>query len=120
MTTEFVTREAILTPLKRRFHEVDIPGWGTFRVRSLNELERSRFEASIRDKQGRVVNSKLVDLKCRLIVLCVVDEHGDPLLTDADTAALRQQDSKYTNLLVEEIQKHCGISDADLEELEKN
>lgn len=118
--SEFVTRDAILAPLKRRFQEVEVAGWGKFRLRSLNELERSKFEASIRDKQGRVVNNKLVDLKCRLIVLCVVDENGDPLLTDADINALRQQDSKYTNTLVEAIQKHCGISDADMEELEKN
>ena len=118
--TELVTREAILSAPKRRFTEITIADWGTFRIRSLTELERSRFESSIRDKQGRINNNKLLDLKCRLIVLCVVDGDGNPLLTEADIAALREQDSLRTNTLVEAIQKHCGFSDTDIEDLEKN
>jgi len=118
--SNYATRDQILSAPKRRFAEVDIPDWGKFRVRSLTELERSKFEASIRDKQGKVSNAKLLDLKCRLIVLCVVDENGDTLLTNADIDALREQDSCRTNQLVDAIQKHCGFSDNDLEELEKN
>ena len=119
-TNGFATRDTILAPLKRRFTEIAIPNWGKFRLRSLTELERSRFEASIRDKKGQVSNAKLIDLKCRLIVLCVVDGNGDPLLGNSDIDQLRQQDSKATNALVEAIQSHCGISDSDLEDLEKN
>jgi hypothetical protein len=116
----FATRDAILARKPRRVKTVDVPGWGKFRIRSLTELERSRFEATIRDKNGQVSSSKMIDLKCRLIVLCVVDENGDPLLQNSDIEELRQQDSKLTNALVEEIQSHCGYSDADLEDLEKN
>lgn len=116
----FITRDAILAPAKRRFAEVAIRSWGKFRIRSLTELERSRFEASIRDKRGQVIADKMVDLKCRLIVLAVVDNEGNQLLTNSDIEQLRQQDSKLTNELVDFIQKHCGISDVDLEDLEKN
>lgn len=115
-----VTRDQILQPLKRRFTEVTVPEWGTFRIRSLTELERSKFEASIRDKKGQVSNAKLVDLKCRLIVLCVVDGEGNPLLAHSDIDVLRNQDAKATNALVDAIQAHCGITDNDMEELEKN
>lgn len=118
--SEFCTREQMLSAPKRRFTEVDIADWGKFRIRSLTELERSKFEASIRDKQGRVSNNKLLDLKCRLIVLCVVDANGDTILTNADIDALREQDSYRTNALVDAIQKHCGFSDSDIEDLEKN
>lgn len=118
--SEFASRESILAAPKRRFTTVDIPEWGCFRIRSLTELERSRFEASIRDKKGQVSNSKLLDLKCRLIVLCVVDADGNTILTDADIPALREQDSRRTNTLVDAIQEHCGFSDSDVEELEKN
>jgi hypothetical protein len=104
----------------RRVKTVDVPGWGKFRIRSLTELERSRFEASIRDKTGQVSSTKLIDLKCRLIVLCVVDENGDTLLQNSDIEELRQQDSKLTEALFEEIQAHCGYGDAKLEDLEKN
>lgn len=119
-TNGFATRDTILQPLKRRFTDVTIPEWGKFRIRSLTELERSRFEASIRDKKGQVNNTKLIDLKCRLIVLCVVDDAGDPLLTNSDIDVLRNQDSQATNLLVDAIQGHCGITETDLGELEKN
>ena len=118
--SELATREMLLAAPKRRFTEVTIPDWGTFRLRSLTELERSRFEASIRDKTGKVSNNKLIDLKCRMIVLCVVDANGDPILGNGDIDQLRNQDSRNTNLLVEAIQRHCGISDTDLEDLEKN
>lgn len=116
----FVTRDALLRPLVRRFKVVEIPDWGKFRIRSLTELERSKFEASIRDKKGQVSNSKLVDLKCRMIVLCIVDADGNQLLTNADIDVLRNQDSKATNALVDAIQSHCGITEGDMEDLEKN
>lgn len=118
--SELATREHLLAAPKRRFAEVEIPGWGTVRIRSLSELERSRFEASIRDKRGQVSASKLIDLKCRLIVLCVVDTDGNPILSNNDIEQLRQQDSRLTNLLTEKIQEHCGITDNDIEEMEKN
>lgn len=116
----FASRDQILQPLKRRFAVVDVPEWGRFRIRSLTELERSRFEASIRDKKGQVSANKLIDLKCRLIVLCVVDGEGNPLLTNSDIDVLRNQDAKATNALVDAIQTHCGITEADMEDLEKN
>lgn len=119
-TNGFSKREEMLLRKPRRIKPVDVPGWGRFRIRSLTELERSRFEATIRDKTGQVSSNKMIDLKCRLIVLCVVDENGDQMLNNADIEELRQQDSMLTNALVEEIQAHCGYSDADLGDLEKN
>jgi hypothetical protein len=116
----FATRDSILRPLVRRFKVVEVADWGKFRIRSLTELERSRFEASCRDKRGNLSVNKMVDLKCRMIVMCVVDADGNQLLANGDIDQLRQQDSKATNALVEAIQSHCGFSDEDLEDLEKN
>lgn len=89
-------------------------------MRSLSELERSRFEASCRDKKGQVAPTKLLDMKCRMIVLAAVDGEGNQIFTNSDVDQLRQQDSKFTNALVDEIQKHWGVTDDDLEDLEKN
>lgn len=116
----YINRDAILQRKPRRYRDVEVDGWGKFRIRSITEAERSRFEASIRDKNGQVSSSKMVDLKSRLIVLCVVDANGDPLLQNSDIAVLREQDSRFTNELVEAIQAHCGYSTTDLEDLEKN
>ncbi len=116
----FATRDAFLGPAKRRFTDVEIETLGKVRIRSLTELERSKFEASMRAKNGEVSNVKLVDMKARLIVLCVVDGEGNPLLTHRDIDQLLQQDSKVTNELVDAIQAHCGFTKTDIEELEKN
>lgn len=114
------TRDILTNPVKRRFAVVDTPGWGGVRIRSLTELERSQFESVPLGKDGALDPRKLVDQKCRLIVLCVVDENGDQILTNKDIEALRQQDSLTTNALVDGIKKHCGFTEADFQELIKN
>ena len=115
----FVTRDAFLQPKQRRFHVVDVPGMGKIRIRSINELERSRYEATALDKKGNISSSKLVDMKCRLIVLAVVDGDGNQLFSNSDIGELQKLDSKITNTIVEAIRSHCGISDEDFDELEK-
>ncbi len=116
----YATRDAFLGPAKRRFTEAEVEGLGKVRIRSLTELERSKFEASMRAKNGEVSNLKLVDMKARLIVLCVVDGDGNPLLTHRDIDQILQQDSEVTNEVVDQIQEHCGFTKSDIEELEKN
>lgn len=116
----FVTREAALKPLTRRFKVVEIPDWGKFRLRSLSELERSRFDSSFLNKQGQVNTNKLVDVKCRMIIAACVDGDGNQLFRDSDIHELRNQDSKHTNALTDEIKLHWGMTDEDVEDLEKN
>lgn len=118
--SDLIGRDALLGPPKRRFAKIDVPDLGAVRIRSLTELERSRIEASMRDKKGGLSGSKLLDLKCRMIVECVVDESGNPIFTSRDIPQLNQQDSKVTNAIVDAIQAHCGWSDDDIEDLEKN
>lgn len=118
--SDLATREMLLAAPKRRFTEVTIPEWGTFRLRSLTELERSRLEAALLDKSGKLSPAKMIDHKCRAIVAAVVDADGNQLLTNTDIASLQQQDSWKTNALMEEINRHWGVSQADIEVLEKN
>lgn len=120
MMSELFDPNALRGPAKRRFATVSIEGLGNVRIRSLTELERSRLEASMRDKRGNLNTTKQVEIKCRVIVAAVVDEEGNQVFTNSDIAQLGQQDSKITNELVEAIQAHCGWSDDDLEDLEKN
>ena len=118
--TSLIDKDALLGAAKRRFAVMPIDGLGNVRIRSLTELERSRLEASVRDKKGNLSSAKMLDLKCRLIVLCVVDEQGNQLFTNSDIERLGQQDSRITNALAEAIQTHCGWSERDLEAIEKN
>lgn len=118
--SELFDPSALLGQVVRRFATVQIEGLGSVRLRSLTELERSRIEASIRDKKGQVSSAKMLDLKCRLIVETVVDAQGNQVFKNSDIEKIRQQDSKVTNALSDAINAHVGITDEDLEDIEKN
>ncbi len=120
MSEGLFSKDALLGPAKRRFATVEIADLGKVRIRSLTEGERSRIETSMMGKAGEVNANKLVDLKCRMIVECVVDDDGNQVFSKTDIDRLRQQDCKVTNDISDAIQSHCGFSKTDLENLEKN
>lgn len=119
-TNGYVTADAFRQPQARKFRDVEVDGFGKVRIRTLTEAERARMEAPNYTKKGTVNLDKLGDARCRLIVAAVVDGDGNPLLGNQDVQYLRQQDSRVINDLAEAISVHCGISQADMEELEKN
>ncbi len=111
--------KSLLGPVKRRF-EIVPTDVGNVRIQSFTELQRSRIEASTKDKNGNSNANKALDLKCRLVVEAVVDADDRQVYTNSDIERLRQQDSRVINQLADAILKHCGFSDTDVEELEKN
>ena len=114
-----MTRDQLLQPAKRRFREVEVNG-GTVRIRSITEKERSEWELGGLDRKGKVARNGLLSIKCRLIVLCVVDEDGNPVFRESDVPKLMEQDSVVTDTIATACQEHCGITDSDIEGLEKN
>ena len=116
--SDYADKASILAMNKRRFADVEIPGLGTLRIRSLTERERSEYEAGFLDSDGRATN--LVDGKVRLIMLCVCNASGQRLFSDADKPALEAMDSIITNRLVDECRTHCGFTDEDMDVLVKN
>ena len=111
---------ALLGAAKRRFATVEIQDLGKVRVRSLTELERGRIEAGMLDKKGHLSGSRMIDFKSRMIVECVVDHDGNQVFATKDVERIKQQDSKTTNALFDAIQAHVGMSDEDVESIEKN
>jgi hypothetical protein len=112
----YVTREQMITPTPRQYKDIYIEGLGKVEIQTITELERSRMEAPNYPKKGTVNVDKLGDARCRLVVVGL----SKPQLTMADVQYLRQKDSRIINELADEIGRHCGISQADMEELEKN
>lgn len=117
----FATRERLMQPHKRRYGETSVPDYGRFCGRSLTERERSAWEWAVRAADGHIVARKMLDQKCRLITIVYVDPNTKELLfNENDIPQIREWDSLLTNALVDFALKHCGISPATIEELEKN
>lgn len=114
------TRDSVLAASRRRFTEVVVPGGSRVRIRSITEGERSDWESAMLDPRGRPKRAAMRRWKVGLIVLCVVDADGNPLFSAGDIDGLMQVDSAITNRLFDACQEHCGVSDDDVEALEKN
>lgn len=119
MSEGLAPRDVLLGRFVRRFKDFDTR-LGKFRIRSINEAERSRFEASLKDKSGNLSTSKTLDIKCRAIVLGVDDGNGNQQYANSDIDAIRQQDSRDINELATAIFEFWGVTESDVEELEKN
>lgn len=116
----YTSRDAFLGARKRRYRDIILPDGSKLRIQSITERERSEWESHVKVKRGQITRESLVMLRARLICLCVVDEDGNPLFRPDDASQMLSVDSAITNRLFEACQEHCGISDADVEGLEKN
>jgi hypothetical protein len=86
--TNLISRTDLLARCKRRFNTVSIDGM-EFRLQSLSEAEKSRFEkAVINKKTGEVYMSA----RRRLLITMLVDDDGQPLLSGSDMDLLGEMD----------------------------
>tara|TARA_B100000530_G_scaffold206897_1_gene132228 strand:- start:2550 stop:2939 length:390 start_codon:yes stop_codon:yes gene_type:complete len=114
-TIEIAGRDALLGMTKRRYAEIKC-GDVTFRLQSLTEAEKSRFEKSILTAKGKIKD----DARRRLLVATLVDSDGERLLTDADLRQLSELDGKVSQKLAAAAMEHTGFTDSDMDDLEKN
>lgn len=120
MNNGYASREQLLQPARRRFKDVELPISGLkVRIRSLMESEKEFFEAKLFSR-GKVQTDKAVSSYRRLIVLCVVDGVGDPLLTESDLEILQSWDGADVAHLGRECESYCGFVDGEVEKIEKN
>lgn len=107
---------------KRRYRELTLPTSKMHvRIRSLTEREVSKYQSATYASRGTgLKRSKLEDASRRLIVLCLVDQEGNPILTEADLAGLAEWDAADTGHIYEEAAAHCGLNQNDIEELVGN
>ena len=120
IVTELVGREAFMKPAERRYRNVNIDEFGTVRIQSLNEKEWAEFEMSAVASKGGIIRKRVEDARRRLIALCVVDESGNRLLSNADVPSLENLDGSVAAHLFDVCQKHCGFEDNEIEDLVKN
>lgn len=105
-------REAILGAVDLPTVDVEVPEWGgTVRVRMLTGTERDAFEAGTVIRQGKKVEANLVNIRARLVALCVVDENGLRLFTEADAEKLGQKSGAALGRVFEAAQKINGLTE---------
>lgn len=115
------TRTDFLKPATRRYKNVTLPVSGNLcRIRSLMEGEKEAYEAATLSASGGVRKDRLENARRRLIVLCLVDDNGDPLLTAGDLDTLKTLDGADMATLQNEIMEHVGFKPGDIEGLVKN
>tara|TARA_Y100000814_G_scaffold146405_1_gene106338 strand:+ start:359 stop:751 length:393 start_codon:yes stop_codon:yes gene_type:complete len=113
-TTTAGTRELLLGFTKRRYREECIAGIN-WRLKSLTEGEKARFEQSCLNKKGMVRD----DARRRLLILMLVDDDGDQLLLDTDVRLLAELDAAVTQRLFEVAMEHAGFQPDDVDDMVK-
>lgn len=119
-----LTREKILNAVDIHFEIVPVPEWGgEVWVRSLSGSERDAFEASIVEFKGKKTAVKIQNIRAKLAALTMVDSDGPKakrLFSDADVLILGKKSASALDRVYTVAQRLSGISDEDIEELEKN
>ena len=115
----FADRASLLGAKARRYTEAEILG-KKYRFQSLNEREKSEYDARPLDKSGNIDQKKVSQQKRRLIVATLVDGAGTRILTDADLPLLEEIDGAITGALYDAAHAHCGIGKDGVAEQQKN
>lgn len=116
-----LTRDQILTAEDRRFEIVDCPEWGgEVRLRSLTGRQRDEFEAGLVEQRGNDRKLNMRNARAKLVVLCAVDENGQPLFTTEDIRKLGGKSAKPLDRLYDVAASLAGLSEDDMKELTEN
>ena len=121
-----LTREDILEAKDRLTEWVDVPEWGgRVLVRSLEGLERDRYEGSFvrygRDAKGAISIDGVSNenVRARLCALAVIDEDGRNLFSEADVLVLGHKNAAALDRVFNVARRLSGLTDEDVEALTK-
>lgn len=115
-----LTKEQILNANDLPVEEVEVPQWGgSVFVRTMTASERDTLEGEqiAARKSG---NTEFADIRARIGARCIVDADGKRLFSETEIGLLGQKSSAALDLIFEAAQRLNGMSDEDIEELEKN
>lgn len=117
-----LSRDDILAADDLPLEEVEVPEWGgVVYVRSMNGLERDKFDAwmaSLSGEGGGAVMSG--NLRARMVALCTTDESGNALFTEDDIAALGKKSSAALTRVADAASRLNGMSPDDVEDIAEN
>jgi hypothetical protein len=111
-----ISRDGLLSKTARRYKEIAFDG-ETYRIQSLTEAERAKYEIQLQDKKNGYQFEK-----SRRLMVCktLVDESGSRILSDDDADLLKAVDGRVMAMLYSAAIDHCGYDDKEVEDLSKN
>ncbi len=116
-----LTKDSIFAADDIKSEVVSVPEWGgSLTVRGLTGSQRDAFEQSLIDAKKKGASVDMRNMRAKLVVRSVVDESGALLFSDSDAEALGNKSAAPLDRLFSAAQKLSGMTDADLEEMEKN
>jgi len=125
------TKEAILGLNDKKIEKVFVEPWNDeVCIRVLSGRERDAFEISFmveKKKQGdeeieplMAKKAVMSNFRARLVSLCLCDEEGIPLFTEADAKLLGQKSGVALDIIATAAKKLNGITKEDEKKILKN
>ncbi len=119
-----LTKDQILAVKDVEPVPVEVPEWGgTVYVRPMSAGQRDRWEGELLDrseKRKESIAAATENLRAGFLSKCLCDEHGEILFGPDDIDVLGAKNYRPIDRLFEVAQSINGLSDSDVEELEKN
>ncbi|MFE2106635.1 hypothetical protein ACFXAF_12320 [Kitasatospora sp. NPDC059463] len=119
-----LSKDQIKTADDLGYEDVPVPEWGgEVRVRGLSGAERERWEQSmlVAGPNGtRVQRPGATDNRARLLVMCLVDEAGELLYTEADIKDLNQKSAAALDRLFDVARRLSRLGKNEAEEAQGN
>ena len=119
-----LTKEQILAVQDVKPVAVEVSEWGgTVYVRPMSAGERDRWEGDLLErgeKRKESIGAAVENLRSFFLAKCLCDEDGNLLFGPGDVEALAAKNYKPIDRIYEVAQSLNGLSEADVEELEKN
>ena len=116
-----LTRDQIFGADDLKTETVNIPEWGgAVSVRSMTAADRDEYEQSMVNSRGPDEKSNMRNIRARLVVCAVVDEHGKRLFSDVDVEVLGAKSAKAVNRVFKIAARLNALNESDVEELAKN
>jgi hypothetical protein len=116
-----LTRDQILSAQDLPTETVAVPEWGgDVLVRGLTGTERDAYEASMVKQVGNQAKMNMDNMRAKLVALCIVDETGKRIFTQADAETLGKKSGTGLQRVFLVAQRLSGLTTKDVEEAEGN
>jgi len=114
----YLTKDEILGADDIESEDVKVPQWGgTVKVRGLTGEDRDAFEESLLQGKGKNREVRLHNFRAKLVSLCVVDEKGERLFSQAEVQKLGRKSAAALSAVSNVAQRLSGLTEEDVEEL---